>query len=45
MMRVAKIMIIYLRKRYPWLHVIWCLVAVLGISGFAFIRLLLEKLL
>ena len=46
MMRAAKIMMTYLRKRYPWLFIILRIAAaVLGAPGFSFFRLLLEKLL
>ena len=46
MMRTAKIMMTYLRKRYPWLFIILRIAAaVLGAPGFSFFRLLLEKLL
>lgn len=46
MMRAAKIMMTYLRKRYLWLFIILRIAAaVLGAPGFSFFRLLLEKLL
>ena len=46
MMRAAKIMMTYLRKRYPWLFIILRIAAaVLGAPGFSVFRLLLEKLL
>lgn len=46
MMRAAKIMMTYLRKRYPWLFIILRIAAaVLGASGLSFLWLLVEKLL